>query len=53
MGDLIKLAYSGKYTYEDMKKMIKGNGGMVSYLGTNNGIEVSERIKKMVIRKLN
>ena len=45
VGDLIKLAYSGKYTYEDMKKMIKGNGGMVSYLGTNNGIEVSERIK--------
>lgn len=45
VGDLVKLAYSGKYTHEDMKKMIKGNGGIVSYLGTNNGIEVSERIE--------
>lgn len=46
VGDLVKLCYSGKYTYEEMKKLIKGNGGMVSYLDTNSGIEVSERIKK-------
>lgn len=44
VGDLIKLCYSGKYTHEDMKKMIKGNGGMVSYLNSNNGIEVCKRI---------
>lgn len=46
VGDLVKLAYSGEYSHDDMKKMIKGNGGMVSYLGTNNGIEVSQRIKE-------
>ncbi|NMA85854.1 MAG: butyrate kinase [Tissierellia bacterium] len=46
VGDLIKLCYSGKYSHEEMKKMIKGNGGMVSYLGTNDGIEVSKRIEK-------
>jgi butyrate kinase len=44
VGDLVKLAYSGKYTYEDMKKMIKGNGGIVSYLNTNNTIEVAKMI---------
>jgi butyrate kinase len=44
VGDLIKLAYSGKYTYEDMKKMIKGNGGIVSYLNTNNAMEVAKMI---------
>ncbi len=46
VGDLVKLCYSGKYTYEEMKKLIKGNGGMVSYLDTNSAIEVGERIKK-------
>lgn len=46
VGDLVKLCYSGKYTYEEVKKMIKGNGGMVSYLNSNDGREVSERIEK-------
>ena len=45
IGDVIKLAFSGKYTYDDMKKMIKGNGGMVSYLNTNNAMEVGKRIE--------
>lgn len=45
VGDLIKLCYSGKYTYGDMKKKIKGSGGMVSYLNSNDAREVSERIK--------
>lgn len=44
VGSLIKLCYSGKYTYEQVKKMITGNGGMVSYLGTNDGRQVSEMI---------
>ena len=44
VGDLIKLCYSGKYSYEDMKAMIKGKGGIVSYLNTNNALEVCERI---------
>lgn len=44
VGDLIKLCYSGKYTHEEVKKMIKGNGGLVSYLNTNDAREVSERI---------
>ena len=45
VGDLVKLCFSGKYSLDDIKKMIKGNGGMVSYLGTNNALEVSNRMK--------
>ena len=45
VGDLIKLCYSGDYTHEEVKKMIKGNGGLVSYLNTNDAREVEERIK--------
>lgn len=43
---LIDLCYSGKYTFEQMKKKIKGAGGMVDYLGTNDAMVVQERIRK-------
>ncbi len=39
-GDLVKLCFSGKYTQEQIKKMIKGEGGFVGYLGTNNAYDV-------------
>ncbi|NLW40032.1 MAG: butyrate kinase [Tissierellia bacterium] len=45
VGDLIKLCYSGKYSYEEMKSLIVGKGGMVSYLSTNNAMEVCDRIE--------
>lgn len=45
VGDLIKMCYSGKYTHDEMKKMIKGNGGLVSYLNTNDGREVVKMIE--------
>lgn len=34
-GLLVKLCYSGKYSEEDVKKMIVGNGGLMAHLGTN------------------
>ena len=43
---LIDLCYSGKYTLEEMKKKIKGKGGLVAYLGTNDAKEIQERIRK-------
>lgn len=46
VGDLVKLCYSGKYSLDQVKKLIKGNGGLVSYLDTNDGIEVSRRVKE-------
>ncbi|GMG96663.1 butyrate kinase [Tepidimicrobium xylanilyticum] len=45
VGDLVKMCYSGNYTYEDMKKKIKGKGGLVSYLDTIDAREVEKRIE--------
>lgn len=44
VGDLAKLCYSGKYSHDDIKKMIKGQGGLTAYLGTNNGKEIEDRV---------
>lgn len=38
--DIIEMAFSGKYTKEQMKKMIVGKGGFVSYFGTNKASDV-------------
>lgn len=43
--DLIKMCYSGKYTEKEMVKKVKGQGGLMSYIGTNSGLEVEEKIK--------
>jgi len=44
-GQVAKLCFSGEYTHEEVKKMIKGEGGFVAYLGTNDAYEVEMRIK--------
>ncbi len=46
VGQLVKMCFSGKYTVDEIKKKIKGNGGLVAYLGTNDAREVEERVKK-------
>lgn len=45
VGDLAKLCFSGKYTLAEVKKLIKGNGGLVAYLNTNDGREVNKMIE--------
>ncbi len=45
VGGLMKLCYSGKYTLEEMKKKVVGKGGLVAYLGTNDGREVVKMIE--------
>lgn len=45
VGDLVKLCYSGKYTLDEMKIKLKGKGGLASYLGITDGIEIEEKIK--------
>ncbi|OJV61760.1 MAG: butyrate kinase [Clostridiales bacterium 38-18] len=45
VGDLAKLCFSGKYSHADIKKMIKGKGGLVAYLGTNDGRDVVKMIE--------
>jgi butyrate kinase len=46
VGDLVKTAFSGAYTFPEMKKLIKGLGGMVAYLGTNDLRAVEEMSNK-------
>ncbi|HOP00101.1 MAG TPA: butyrate kinase [Bacteroidales bacterium] len=40
-GQLAELCFSGRYSYQEVRSMITGKGGMVAYLGTNNFREVS------------
>lgn len=44
-GDLVKLCFSEKYSYQEINKMLKGNGGLMSYLNTNDGRVAEEKIK--------
>jgi len=42
-GDLIRLCFSGKYTEKELMKMMVGQGGLVSHLGTNSAYEAEQR----------
>jgi butyrate kinase len=46
VGSLIDMCFSGKYSKKELKARLIGNGGLVAYLGTNDGRIVSERIRK-------
>ena len=45
IAQLIKMCFSGKYSEDEMNKMVVGKGGISAYLGTNSAKEVSERAK--------
>jgi butyrate kinase len=42
---LIDICFSGKYSKAEIDRMVLGEGGYVSYLGTNNAKEVEDRAK--------
>jgi len=44
-GELVNLCFSGKYTHAEVKKMVKGKGGCSAYVGTNDALEIENRIK--------
>jgi len=44
INQLIDLCYSNKYSYQEMKKLIVGEGGLASYLGTSDGFAISQAI---------
>jgi butyrate kinase len=46
VGDLVRLCFSGDYDQKQIMKMIKGEGGLVAYLGTNSAYEVEQRVAK-------
>lgn len=39
VGQLVKLCFSGEYTQKEIMSMIKGQGGLVAYLGTNSAYD--------------
>ncbi|HSH19008.1 MAG TPA: butyrate kinase, partial [Draconibacterium sp.] len=41
-GQLIEICYSGKYSKSEVDRMVLGEGGFVSFLGTNNASEVEK-----------
>ena len=43
---LVELCFSGKYTKGQILKLIRGEGGLTAYLGTNKMGEVEDRIEK-------
>jgi butyrate kinase len=43
---LVELCFSGKYTREQILKMIRGEGGMVAYLGTNKISEIEKWVEE-------
>lgn len=45
VGDVIKMCFSGEYTIEEVRRKLKGNGGIVAYLGTTDALEVERRIE--------
>jgi len=42
VGDLVRLCFSGEYTYKEVIKMLNGNGGLMAYLGTADCREVEK-----------
>ena len=45
-GDLVRLCFSGDYSKEEILKSLKGNGGLVALLGTNDLREIIQKINE-------
>lgn len=43
---MAKLCYSGKYTLDEIRKIITGEGGLVAHLGTNSFSVVEQRVSE-------
>lgn len=44
VGDVLRMAFSGQYTYEDLFRLVSRRGGLLAHLGTNDAQEVERRI---------
>lgn len=44
-GPLMNACFSGKYTKKDIDLMLKGQGGFVAYLGTNDALTVEKKVR--------
>lgn len=45
-GPLIRLCFSGKYTEEELMKMVHGRGGLMAHLGSTSVPEALERVDR-------
>jgi butyrate kinase len=45
-GDLVSLCFSGEHSENEIRKMLTGGGGLVAYLGTTSGIDITQRISE-------
>ncbi len=45
VGDIMKMCYSGEYTYKTLKPKLRGKAGLVAYTGTNDVREVIKLIE--------
>jgi butyrate kinase len=43
--NLAQMCFSDKYSSEEIRKKLIGNGGVIAYLGTNDMLDVEERVK--------
>ncbi|MBR6247499.1 MAG: butyrate kinase [Muribaculaceae bacterium] len=43
-GDLVRMCFSGKYTQEQVLKMLAGKGGLTAHLNTNNFLEIETKM---------
>ncbi len=43
-GDVLRLAFSGEYTYPQLFRRLTRHGGLLAHLGTNDALEVERRI---------
>ena len=43
VGQLIDMCYSGKYSYQEMRRKIKGLGGLMSYVGETDVLKIQQR----------
>jgi butyrate kinase len=46
IGDLVKMCFSGKYTYDEIKKKINGKGGYVAHYNTNDARAVAQAMNE-------
>ena len=45
VGDVMRMSYSGRYSYEELFTLVTRRGGLFAHLGTNDAIEVERRIR--------
>ncbi len=45
-GDLIRLCFSGRFSEAELLKRVNGQGGLMAYLGSTDGLEIEKRIKE-------